>query len=424
MHRYLLAALVLAAPIAPASEFTSYEEARRALVTAFQAGDHETALRHIDSALAFRPDYPPLVSARARIETALGRHEAALETLLQLAGLGVIEDVSGSEEFEAVRRLPAYCRLMHAQRSLEQPMGEYRVAARLDVPTFVPEGIAVDGRGRFYLGSIRHGRIVRLDGDRVETLVPDGAHGIASVFGLRVDDKEGLLWAATAVVPEGAEADPERIGRSGIFRFRLVDGAFVDAHWLPAGDKRRVLGDLILLGGDLAVTTDSLTGAVYELDAGTGEFTTLLEPGRLASPQGLVHDTSRDVYFIADWSGGLYRFHRTSGELTRLKTPEGVMPYGIDGLYLHDGDLVAVQNMVRPHRVTRFKVSEDGREITGARVVVRALPEFDEPTLGALRDDILYLNANSHWNRFDSDRRLQDGADLDGPAILAIPLAR
>lgn len=416
-----LALLPLLLP-APAQAFEDYASARAALVAAYQAGDHEAALGHARAALSFRPGSPPLLSSVALLQAHLDRPGAALETLLDMADAGVIMDVSGRPEFEPVRTLDGYARLEEQQAALREPRGTYRVAARLDRPDFVPEGIARDPEGNWYLGSIRHAGITRITGAGPETFVADGAHGLGSVFGLRVDADAGLLWVSTAVVAQGAGHDPERLGRSGILRFRLEDGALVDSFWLPADGAEHVLGDLILEGDDRAVTTDSLAGAVLELDTGDGEFRTLIEPGRLTSPQGIVFDEARGVYFIADWGGGLFRFHRPSGGLERVAAPPGTMVYGIDGLYLHDGDLVAVQNLAQPHRVTRIRLDAEGRRVTGQETLARSLPEFDEPTLGTIQGDSFYLNANSHWNRFDTDNRLPDADTLSGPLILEIPL--
>lgn len=406
-----------AAPAAP-----DYASAREALREAMASNDHEAALRHARAALAFRPGAPWLLGALAGIQARLGQTESALGTLTKLTDLSVRFDPR-AERYEALRGLDGFSRLIERQRALDAPVGDYRVAARLDEPAFIPEGIAVDGDGRFYLGSIRHGKIVRIDDGDAATLVPAGENGLAGVFGMRAVENTGVLWAATAVVPQAAEADAERAGRSGILRFRLETGEPVDAHWLPDDGREHVLGDLIVTGDHTAVTTDSLTGAVLTLDTRSGEFTTLIDPGRLTSPQGIVLDRERGVYFIADWSGGLFRYAPESGALARVSASPGVMLYGIDGLYLHGGDLVAVQNLARPHRVTRIQLDGPGHRAVAQHVVARALPEFDEPTLGAIHRGTLYLNANSHWNRFDGDHRLPDGLSLSPPAILALPLA-
>lgn len=420
MYRSLVVAFVLLAVAPTATAAEDYATARRALSTALQAGDDASALTHARAALRSRPGYPPLQEALAGIQARLGDPHAALATLGELAKAGVVADVSEDGDFQAVRELEGYARLRQRQEALRKPAGQYRVAAHLEQPTFVPEGIAVDAGGSFYLGSIRHARIVRLDGGSAETLAADGAYGLASVFGLRLDEQAGLLWACTAVVPQGLAASAKRLGHSGILRLRMDTGELVDAHWLPDDGQRHVLGDLIVLGEQTAVATDSLGGGVYELDVRSGVFSLMIPPGRLASPQGIAFDPDRGVLFIADWSGGLFRFHRSSGALTGLKGPDGTMLYGIDGLYRHDGDLIAVQNLAVPHRVTRIQLDAEGTAVTAQRTVARALPEFDEPTLGAVRGDVLYLNANSHWNRFDSDNALPSGDSLSGPTVLAI----
>lgn len=420
-HQSIIALLFLA--IAPhASSSDDYATARQALVTAYQSGDHQAALSHAREALLFRPGYPPLLSTLAVIQSRLGRPEAALATLIELSKSGVAVAVSELAEFEQLRELNEYDCLRQMQDNLADSLGEYRVVARLDEPTFIPEGIGLDSDGNIYLGSVRHGRITRLADGNAQSFIADRDHGLASVFGIRIDEEAGLLWAATAVVAQGTRADPERIGRSGIFRFRLADGEFVDAFWLPTDDAEHVLGDLILLNEHTAVTTDSLTGAVLELDTRSGEFTPLIERGRLSSPQGIVFDANRNSYFIADWTGGLFRFHRPTGNLVRVNGAPDTMLYGIDGLYLHKGDLVAIQNLAKPHRVTRLRLDAAGRRVTDQKTLARALPEFDEPTLATIRNDKLYVNANSHWNRFDEDNQLPGADSLTGPIVLEIPL--
>ena len=94
--------------------------------------------------------------------------------------------------------------------------------------------------------------------------------------------------------------------------------------------------------------------------------------------------------------------------------------YGIDGLYRHGNELIAIQNGIRPHRVVAFTLSADGRSVVSSRTLVSNLVEFDEPTLGVVHKDDFYFVANSHWNRFDREDRLPAG--LSGPVILKIRL--
>jgi len=65
-------------------------------------------------------------------------------------------------------------------------------------------------------------------------------------------------------------------------------------------------------------------------------------------------------------------------------------------------------------------LSADGTAIESAEILAMNLPQFDEPTLGALVGDDFYFVANSHWNRFDADNNLPE--DLSGPIVLKIGL--
>ena len=99
-----------------------------------------------------------------------------------------------------------------------------------------------------------------------------------------------------------------------------------------------------------------------------------------------------------------------------------VSDYGIDGLYRHDDELIAIQNGIRPHRVAAFRLSDDGLSVVGHRRLAANLEAFDEPTLGTVRGDDFFFVANSHWNRFDRENQLPDG--LTGPIILKLSLTQ
>ena len=101
--------------------------------------------------------------------------------------------------------------------------------------------------------------------------------------------------------------------------------------------------------------------------------------------------------------------------------PPFTSAYGIDGLYRHGNDLVAVQNGIRPHRVVAFSLSADGGSVTASRILASGLAEFDEPTLGVVHGGDFYFVANSHWNRFDRENRLPAG--LTGPIVLKTSLS-
>jgi hypothetical protein len=108
--------------------------------------------------------------------------------------------------------------------------------------------------------------------------------------------------------------------------------------------------------------------------------------------------------------------------VTLLQTADSVLALGIDGLYYHQGHLIGIQNGVVPHRVARFTLSPAGDRILEARVLERAHPRYDEPTLGVPVNGDLFYIANSQWARFGPDGRIADSTVLTRPVVLRLPL--
>jgi len=395
----------------------SYAEARADVVAAYQAGEFSAMREAAQRALAARPDYPGAIFNRALAELLDGDAVTALQTLQSLVSQGIDPGVENIPEFEAVRSLPAWSRYAAATSRLDAPVGNAAVAFRLDVDDFIPEGIAVDDKGRLYLGSIRHGSIVRVS-DSAETL--STAAQYSAVFGMRLDDSGGL-WFASANVPEHAGPMSAAGPGTGLYRLDLESHA-VRGTEMPCTGKSCLLGDLVLVDEGAILATDSLGGGVYRFDVATGEYATVLPAGSLGSPQGLVTDDSGNYLYVADYIGGLFRLDLRDLVLERVTSETPSALFGIDGLYRYGRELIAIQNGIRPHRVVALELSADGLAVEAIRTLARNLPEFDEPTLGQVAGDDFYFVANSHWNRFDREHNLPTG--LEGPIVMRLSLRR
>ncbi len=393
-----------------------YADARAEMAGAYQQADFAALRKAAGKALAARPGYPGALFNLALAQVLDDDPLASLGTLQDLLAVGVDFNVGEIPEFAPLKDLLEWEDYAVAVQRLYEPVGFAEVVAALDTPDFVPEGIAADAHGRFYLGSIRHGQLVRL-GEEDEVLSTP-ANGHWSVFGMRFDE-DGGLWFASAAVPQ-MDGVGDELGKSGVFRLDLDSGRISERCLLPESDEEQVLGDLVLASDNTLYTTDSLTGVVYTYEPGAGSFEVLVDRGALGSPQGLVLDATEENLYVADYIGGLYRVALDTGSVDKLVISANLTDYGIDGLYRYGDELIAIQNGIRPHRVVAMQLSEDGSSIVDARTLASNLEEFDEPTLGLVRGRDFYFVANSHWNRFDRDNRLP--GDLTGPIILRVHL--
>ncbi len=372
------------------------------------------ALKSLDA----RPGYAGALFNLALAEVLNGDAPASLQTLETLLNKKIDFGADEMDEFALLHELPEWGEYTRAVAELYKPVGEATVAYRYDTPDFIPEGIAVANNGDLYLGSIRHGTIVQLGVDpELIAAAAVGPHW--SVFGMRHDGNR-TLWFVSAAIDEFAALNPDDAGKTGLFALDTNTGELKVRALLPPTGNKQILGDLILADDDTIYLADQFDGLVYQYTISSGEFSTLVERGKLGSPQGLVLDNSGEYLYVADYIGGLFRVKLVTGDVEHVTPLDTASDYGIDGLYRHGNKLIAIQNGIRPNRVVEFELSGNGASVVSSRILAMNLPEFDEPNLGVIRGNEFLFIANSHWNRFD--RELNLPADMEGPVILRIDL--
>ena len=400
-----------------AAQADDYADARADLVTAYEAQDYAAMRAAAAASLEARPEYPGALFNKALSEVLNGDADAAMETLGRLLEKQIDYGVGNIEAFAVLREHPVWTSYRANIDRIRQPVGDAVVFASFDKPDFVPEGIAIAEGGGVVLGGIRHGQLLIQAHHGPDLVIEPAGHW--SVFGMRFDGREGL-WFASSRVPQYAGISDRSAYRAGLFRLDLDTLEISHRARLPVNGNDQALGDLVIADDDTIYTTDSADGPVYRYSIPAGQYSTLVPTGVFGSPQGLVLDESGEFLYVADYIGGVSRVRIADGRVEKLAVPAAVSDYGIDGLYRHGSRLIAIQNGIQPHRVTAFKLSNDGLAIESAEILAMNLPEFDEPTLGTVVGDDFYLVANSHWNRFDENNELPDG--LTGPIVLKLSL--
>ena len=411
-----LLALLLATS-SPAVLADAYADARAELVAAYETEDYAAMRVAADKALGARPEYPGALFNKALAEVLDGDTAAAMATLGRLVEKKIDLRVEDIEAFAPLAEHPAWASYQAGNDAIRLPVGDATVVLTADRSDFIPEGIAISAAGDIVLGSIRHGQIQFFPGGMPEAAI--GPTGHWSVFGMRFD-RDGGLWFASSRVPQYAGISDRSAYKAGLFRLNLRTLQVDQRARLPVTDGPQVLGDLVI-AGDTIYTTDSVDGPVYQYSIPQEGYSVLVSRGEFGSPQGLALDESGEHLYVADYIGGLYRVALADGRVEKVAVPHSVSDYGIDGLYRHDDRLIAIQNGIRPHRVTAFTLSDGGLAVDSAEILAMNLPEFDEPTLGTLVGDDFYFVANSHWNRFDADNDLPEG--LSGPIVLRLKLS-
>lgn len=409
----------------PAKDFAALDAE---MLAAYRAKDYVAAEAALSAQLALRPDFPRALYNRAALHALQGRTEAALVDLQRLADMRLFYKPQDDADFTALKDEARFTALVQQFTRNGEPQGRAQFELRSGQTTFLPEAVAYSRDTRsFYLGSVHQRRILEItSADQRFNLVEPARAGLWSVLGLRVDPLSTArrIWASSAALPVMDGFEPEQRGRSGIFGFDLESGRLRAKFLLPEDGREHVLGDLIVSRGQdgWIYTTDAATGTLYRVHRSKGGFAALNKPGSLISPQGLTFDAKEQRIYLADDAQGIFVYDLQSETLTRLPAPPTVSVYGIEGLAFHKNTLIAVQNGLRPHRVVRLRLDENGSAITGAQVLVANHAEFETPTKGMVYRNRFYFVANSQRNRIKPDHTLPPPEQLRQPVVLRIEL--
>jgi len=291
--------------------------------------------------------------------------------------------------------------------------------------TLWPEGVDRDPRsGDFYVASVRHRTIVRVMANGTEhELWPRGNPRLGAMLGVRVDPRQRVVWATTSGMPQMKGWSPADSAIAAVLRIDARTGRIVRRWDLPLAPRGHVLGDLALgPRGDVYVT-DSYEPVLYRLRPGADTLERITHP-LFRSLQGMAATDDDRFVYVADYSRGLLRVRLADGDVRRLGVASGTDTRGCDGIVLHRGALVAVQNGASPARVIRFVLNAAGDSIVATQLLDRNAALAPEPTIGTMMGDRFVYVANSQWEEFDDAGRLKAGARLTRPRLVAVPVPR
>ncbi|MER5213557.1 superoxide dismutase [Streptomyces sp. NPDC002838] len=245
---------------------------------------------------------------------------------------------------------------------------------------WLPEGIAIGNKPYAYMGSRANGAIYRTDLRTGEgKVLYAGGTGLISV-GLKVDDREGLLYVA---------------GNTGVGRVHdSRTGELLVTHQLSE-TTGHFINDVTLLG-DRAWFTDSRAAALYAVRRGgrNGEIRTLPLTGDwvqlpdVNNANGIVGTPDgRGLIVVKSTPGELYHVDPKTGHATKIKLVGQDTVVNGDGLWRIGRTLYVVQN-----RLNLISVWDLDKKVTTATLRETITdPRFDVPTTAARFGDRLYL---------------------------------
>lgn len=327
----------------------------------------------------------------------------------------------GTSDFNLIRDSPSFKEVLSIQKDIMQEVNNSEKAFQIEDLDFHAEGIAFDSKGdRFFVGSVHKNKIIELNRTSGESNVfATKQDGLWSVFGMKVDEQNQVLWVSTTASKYMIGFDSTLVGKAAIFRYDLEKG----------GVKKIELNDGVHHGfGDLTLdklgnvyVSDSETNQIFVIRAGEEELSLFYTNESIRSLQGLALSEDNEALFFSDYTKGVYRLDLQALEATLIECKLNISLKSIDGLYVSNNTLITTQNLVIPMRVSQLLLNESGDEIIGIKYLEKNNPILNEPTLGAIVDGYFYYVANSQWGAYNSDGTVK--YDMLRPIqILRVPI--
>lgn len=375
----------------------SQREIYNASVKAYQEKDYKTFLKltkTLDSLRPFHPTYTyNLASANALNEN----YEEAIIALKKLVLMNNTVDFDNDDDFKSMRQDQAFRDMIALKTAQAKVIETSKPVVTLSEKDLHPEGLAYFQKTKTWLAtSIRKRKIVSFDSNgQCTDWLKDKS--MLAVLAMKADANEQYLWAATAAFPEMEGYDKSLEGKSEILKVNIKTRK-IETRFTIEGNH--VFGDLIIAKNGDVYFSDSDKPAIYKIGPNSvSTFVLFKEDG--FNLQGLAFNKEQTKLFVADYLKGIAVIDMKSKNKTWLAFPDDASAKGIDGLVFYNNSLIAVQNGVKPIRITQLKLNAEQTEISGFKVLDNNRKEFNEPALATVVGGKLYFFANCPWNAYN-----------------------
>lgn len=413
--RSLIAFAVAILSTAPA-QARSYDEIMAEAREAFTAENFAKAADLLDEAQADRPYSLYLTRNRVLARILMDRMGEAIAIAKEIADRGLVLETPPNEAFDRMRADPRFATVAAKMEENAKPKGEARLIVEYPEDSLLPEAISKN-KDRLLIGSIRSGVISTTSAELTPFASANGG-----VFD--IEQRKNAVYAAVnnQLAYDGDRGTPF----AAIVELDPKSGAMKERFAL--GPAPALVGDIEVAGNGRLFASDSLTPRIFDIsrmkhpDAPINVVSAISDP-RFVNLQGLALDEKNGRLYVADYLSGLYAVHLKTGRVDAIANPTNAHLGGIDGLYLHRGDLIGVQNGTSPQRIVRIDLDSKSATALSLEVLQQALPEWSEPTHGFVDGDQFVYIATSNWPAYGDDGKIRDGATLAPLRLMSAPLA-
>lgn len=342
-----LAMLSLAnfSPIAAHAQSVTLQDIDAA-ISAREASQWSEFLTRIQAISAQHPSQPTFRYLLAQAHARNGDGQSAIAELRWLGEQGYAYGASTHAAFEGLRQTAAFMEVagkLEANATIE--IGRVNAVLTFDRSDIRPEGVTLDvRRARFLVSSVSDGAVYAVSRRGVTSALWREARTNREGTGVRVTP--GLRRRAVFC----SNSSPDVGTGSELIELDLRSGRQTASISLPRiGAGKSYCNDIALIDGGFAVT-DSERGMVWLIDRSLRRITPMLDEGLLLYPNGVAASSDGNLVYVADMLG-ISMISVETGNVRRVEAVDDLSLAGIDGLYIQNDRLVAIQNAISPERI-------------------------------------------------------------------------
>lgn len=387
-------------------------------VKAYESKDYKTFLQLTQKLDSLRPLHPTYTYNLASAYALNGTTEKALATLQKMVLMNNTTAFETDADFKSLQEIEGFKSVLALQHTQNNVIATSKPVATLSEKELHPEGLTYLSKSKTWLASsIRKRKIVAFNIKTGECTDWLSENNILAVLALKADAKEEFLWVATAAFPEMENFTKAMNGKAEVLKVRIKTKQIVNRF---AVEGNHVFGDLIIENNGVVYVSDSGKPILYKIENDLMTEFVSFEKGGF-NLQGLAFNKEQSKLFIADYLKGITVIDMPTKTKTALAFPEGTTAKGIDGLVFYNNTLIAIQNGVKPIRVTALQLNAQQNQISSFKVLDNNRTEFDEPALAIVIGNKVYFFANCPWKAYDGNGVL-DGSKVSNPILFSCKL--
>jgi tetratricopeptide (TPR) repeat protein len=418
--KYLLWILLLGFSCHLTAQTNELQQYYTEAMAAFQRGESEKFYELILKAYKIHP-YHQGILYQAGIAAAMNNHKQEAIRFLKEAILIQSDFVLSIPELKVLQGDPEFEKLKQIQQEESRPIITSDTAFVLTDRLLHLESIAAgESAGTFYCGSIHERKIVKIVNGKTEDFTSEGQDGLCSVFGIKVDFRKKILWASSSPVPE--MNNYQALLPSGVYAYDIRSRKLLQSYLPENQSLELVLGDLTLSRKGDVYVSDSKNNLIFHVNQSSGKLEQFYSSDEFWNLQGITMSDDGKYMFISDYIKGLFRLDMERLKLVPIAKSFDLSLKSVDGLSYYNNSLIAIQNYLKPMRVTQYFLNREQDKLISYRIIDRKHPAFNEPTLGCTDDDYFYYIANSQWEGYGEDHQIKPYDQLQDIIVLKAKL--